>query len=358
MKPTYGQVAPSALSPHPRNASIYGSEDVSELIELIHQSRWVKPIVVTPNHTIISGHRRWKAVCLLKWETVSVEYREFADSTAELEALLLGNTSRFKTVEQKVREAEAWKEVEAQRARERQRQAALSTNQKLRRETDETLCENFRTASKTKGRTVDLLAARVGLGSGRTYEKAAKVVKAIELEISLGNLETASTLRNVLNSKSVDAAYQLLPSTTKPLNPGRSSNNTALSNTAYPKRSCWNCQYRGELIENHSFSCARLGTLSLLDKDADTRGAECDLWCTRQSQTIGEANPNTQPTNYTLTLSFSAQLRPLLEDAARSAGMSVVDWAHRHLLQAALVNRPCPSNRQELTSSIPPTQGC
>ncbi|MGH2413377.1 MAG: ParB N-terminal domain-containing protein, partial [Microcystaceae cyanobacterium] len=41
---------------------MYGQdEDVSDLVELIERSQWVKPLVVTPAGTIISGHRRWKA---------------------------------------------------------------------------------------------------------------------------------------------------------------------------------------------------------------------------------------------------------------------------------------------------------
>ncbi|WP_446419648.1 ParB/RepB/Spo0J family partition protein [Coleofasciculus sp.] len=332
MQPIVSQVAPSTLSPHPCNAEIYGDEAVSDLVELIRQSGWVKPLVVTTNHVIISGHRRWKAVRLLQWEAIPVEYREFMDKTAELEALLLENANRVKTVEQKVREAQAWKEIETQKARERQQQAARLTNQKLGRNTDQTLCENFRTASQGKGRTVDRLAERVGLGSGRTYEKAAKVVKAIDHQTSQGNLEAAATLRQALNSKSIHAAHQLLASLTIPSNTSHNG-----SDTASIQRSCWNCQHRGESIENHSFWCNRLGTLSLLTKDANTRGTECKLWSDRWNPTQGKENQNPQPKNYILTLSFDPQLRPLFEDAARHAGMSVVDWANHQLLLAACV---------------------
>jgi hypothetical protein len=48
-----------------------------------------KSTIVTPDLVIISDHRHWKAVSLLRWETVPVEVRKFPDQKAELEALLL-----------------------------------------------------------------------------------------------------------------------------------------------------------------------------------------------------------------------------------------------------------------------------
>jgi hypothetical protein len=208
MKPTYNRVAISTLNPHPRNCEIYGDEDVSDLVELIRNSGWVKPLVVTPKHIIISGHRRWKAVCLLEWETVPVEYREFPDELAELEALLLENASRLKTTEQKVREGLAWSEIEKEQARDRQRIAAYLTNQKRRADPQETLRENFPQASK--GRTMDAIATRVGFGSGRTYSKAAKVVAVIDSDTQNGNLVSAQGLRKVLNEQSVGSIHTLL----------------------------------------------------------------------------------------------------------------------------------------------------
>jgi ParB family chromosome partitioning protein len=44
-----------------------------------------------------------------------VEVREFENELAELEALLLENASRFKTTEQKVREALMWRSLESQK---------------------------------------------------------------------------------------------------------------------------------------------------------------------------------------------------------------------------------------------------
>ena len=55
----------SELRPHPRNAAIYGDEDVQELAHQIRRSGWMKPLVVTENNLIVSGHRRWRAAALL-----------------------------------------------------------------------------------------------------------------------------------------------------------------------------------------------------------------------------------------------------------------------------------------------------
>lgn len=353
--PVYSQVNPKELKPHPKNSSIYGEdEDVTELIEAIRNSGWIKALVVTKDGTIISGHRRWKALLALGWQSVPVEVREFRDEAAELEALLMENASRTKTTEQKVREAQVWKEVESKRARIRQIELAGT-----RPNHNPDLVENF--PQGHRGKTRDRLAQLVNLGSGRTYSKAAKVVEVIDQQTGLGNLPTAQVLRKTLNSKSVDAAYRLLTSIRKrsnnlgdksdrsldnlaTLNHGSESldnlatlnqesesqvsNQTARFSTAH---SCWTCQHRGKLIENHSFHCTQLGTLSLIDKDACTRGAECNLWYdgeAKQTTAAGWLEVTSELVKpKTFSLEFPQYLRSKFQDAARAAGMNMADWA-------------------------------
>ncbi len=103
------------------------------------------------------------------------------------------------------------------------------------------------------------------------------------------------------------------------------TSNSCEGTTGSPQH-CWNCQHRGELIENHSFYCNRLGVFSLLDKSADARGVECVLWSYREYDS-DEANNKTQPTHETFALTLPAHLQPLIQDAARTLGMSLVDWA-------------------------------
>lgn len=62
---------------------------------------------------------------------------------------------------------------------------------------------------KDREKPAPAIASRVGLGSGRTYEKAAKVVRLIDEEAEVGHLEIAQALRKVLNEQSVDAAHTL-----------------------------------------------------------------------------------------------------------------------------------------------------
>ncbi|HBL14346.1 MAG TPA: hypothetical protein DD379_23755 [Cyanobacteria bacterium UBA11162] len=198
-------IDPQRLEPHPENSHIYGEyEDVSVLVELVQQSGWIKPIVVSQQGRIISGHRRWKVALELRWLEVPIVVREFSDEMAELEALLLENATRDKTAEQKVREGRVWESIEGEKARTRQL-ASLKQGDKL------PVVENF--PPREKGKTRDAIASRVGLGSGRNYDKAAKVVEEIDKLAATHfeqNQEFARILRHALNKQSVHAAYQLL----------------------------------------------------------------------------------------------------------------------------------------------------
>ncbi|NJL78288.1 MAG: ParB N-terminal domain-containing protein [Richelia sp. SM2_1_7] len=112
------EVDPRNLKAHPRNDLIYGKEeDVSELVNQLKYSNRIRPLIVTSEGTIISGHRRWKASLQLGLTTIPVEVREFEDELAELHTLLLENANREKNREQKVREGKAWLEVESDAAR-------------------------------------------------------------------------------------------------------------------------------------------------------------------------------------------------------------------------------------------------
>ena len=84
-----------------------------------------------------------------------------------------------KTTDQKVREAQAWKDIEAFQAGQRN----LSTLKQGNFRPD---VENF--PHREQGKTRDAIASRVGLGSGRTYSKAAKVIAMID-ELELDEIE-------------------------------------------------------------------------------------------------------------------------------------------------------------------------
>jgi len=326
----YKLVSLGHLKPHPRNACIYGEdEDVSDLVDLISRSGWVKPLVITPSNTIISGHRRWKAAIKLGLETVPCVVGEFPDEVAELQALLLENASRQKTNEQKVREGQAWESIESDLAKARK--LATQNNDKARAD-----WKNFSTQVNDFGRVRDRIAHRVGIGSGVTYAKAAKVVEIIDDSVRLGNPKQAAALRSVLNEQSIDAAYRvvrapdekrqyvlekiasgevsvkggiaLLKSNQQPLNPSveaskevdelelsslNDSQGKAVSqgNSDFPHgdttyKSCWNCHWRGESIDNQTIYCCQHGSLNMVEKDGSQRAVECDYWQEWQEQTI------------------------------------------------------------------------
>jgi ParB family chromosome partitioning protein len=199
-------VSPQSLHPHARNSKIYGDEDVEGLKQRILSSKWIKPLVVTQHNTIISGHRRWRAARELGLLSVPVERLTFDSEIEELMALLLENESRDKTVSQRVREAALWKEIEDEMAAQRQSLAAIQTHVKLGYKSPGVLQENFPEA--LKGQSRDKLAERVGLGSGRNYEKADKVVEFADKLVEQGKEEEAQKLLETLDNKSVHSAYQ------------------------------------------------------------------------------------------------------------------------------------------------------
>src|SRR5262249_48881434 len=105
------QIDINLLQPHPRNIEIYGQEDVSALAKEINELGLKERIVVTQKSCIISGHRRWQALKSLKWLTVPIERRTYADETEELKALLTANAFRHKTNMQMAREQEEWLKI-------------------------------------------------------------------------------------------------------------------------------------------------------------------------------------------------------------------------------------------------------
>lgn len=190
------------LKPHPQNAEIYGEEDIKELAEKIKESNWVKPLVITPDGTVISGHRRLKACLMLGIKEVEYEAVHFNNKNEELERLLLENESREKTTYQKMQEGKFWEEVIKEKARLRK----LSTlnNQSIE-------VENFPPRGNEEvGKTRDIVAEKIGVGSGKTYEAAKKVVDEIDNLKVEGKEKDSEFLKTVLNDGGVNTAKNLL----------------------------------------------------------------------------------------------------------------------------------------------------
>jgi hypothetical protein len=312
------------LQPHPSYLSIYGEEvDVSDVINLIENQQYPRPLLINQENIIINGYFYWKAALFLGWNSIPVEMREFSNPEVELEALLLENVERSKTNEQKVREGIAWEEIEKAKAKHRQHLGAIITNEKLGRDCQKTtLKENFPGASK--GQSRDRIAKFVGLGSGRNYSKAKKVVKKIDNLTQSGNMELALNLRNALNQQSVDAAIKLL----------KNPNQQNIEKVKTQKPSCWNCKHcsRESVEENHTYYCYQFGLLSFLQKDGETRAANCPAWSYRLQKATDSTSTDNNPSYFTIVL--PSHLKPLMEDAARASEMNLADWVNHHLLAA------------------------
>jgi site-specific DNA-methyltransferase (adenine-specific) len=201
----------SSLKPHPRNRRIYGDEPIDELAEQIERTGKFEALIITPEDRIISGHKRWRAAKKLGWETVPVEVRKYDDENDELEALLVANAYRDKNAEQMGREFTVWKEVEADKAKNRM-QATLKRG-------DVTPApDNFPERGET-GDARDKAAAHVGFGSGKQAEKAEKVIQIADKRTKEGKPEEAAALLKKLNTKSVHAAYNEIKEEVEPPKP-------------------------------------------------------------------------------------------------------------------------------------------
>lgn len=154
------------LKPHPLNEKLYGVEELSQsFIDSIRDKGILVPITAKQDGTIISGHRRWRAADLLNMDTVPVTTVTFNSELDERSAIIDFNKQREKTFSQSMAEAEELEAIEGEKAKQRQG-------------TRTDIVETF--PPSDQGKTRDKVAEQVGLGSGRTYDKAKKVWEAAQ----------------------------------------------------------------------------------------------------------------------------------------------------------------------------------
>lgn len=189
----------SDLKPHPRNQEIYGDSCSAELLESV-QRQGVTGVVVIPDGTIISGHRRVEAARELGITNIDVTVRHDLIRPQDiLESLLDFNRQREKTTEQRAREYDGYVEVEQIRAAERQIELAgrsLQRSENLRPNLDE----------GREGRSDTKAASKAGM-KRTSARKALSVVKAADNLKKSGRQEEAKQLIDTLN-KSVDKAHK------------------------------------------------------------------------------------------------------------------------------------------------------
>ena len=110
------------------------------------------------------SHRRYRATKAMGYTKLPVVIEKFASPEAEMERLLRENENRGKTPEQQIREGMTWEPIEEQKAKIRQQEQNFGRTQ---------LRENF--PQVEDGRVRDVIARRVGLGSGKTYESCSAI---------------------------------------------------------------------------------------------------------------------------------------------------------------------------------------
>jgi len=201
----------SALKPHPLNAAIYGDGCDQELLDSIKEKGIVNPILVTKSFQIISGHRRFNAAQMAGLNEVPVIIMEQNDPLEIEELLIITNKQRNKTAEQIAREYEKLKDIEKIRAKNRQ---SLAGGDK---KSEKSLVENSPQAI-SEGKSRELAAEKLGISSN-TAERAAKVVHHVDELRAEGKTEEAEQLRQTLNEKSVNAAYQMVKPKKEPAKP-------------------------------------------------------------------------------------------------------------------------------------------
>lgn len=189
------QLETGLLKPHPRNAELYlpdSGPSWDSFVESVRQQGILDPLTVTPDNTIISGHRRWRAAQHLGIPTVPIIRREFASPDDELVALVEHNRYRIKTLTETMREALLVEEVAARKAKERQG-------------TRSDIVENFPQSEDAGKRTRDIVASAIGV-SGRQYDK----IKLIHEQAQVNT--KVATLVDKLNQgeTSVEAIYKYI----------------------------------------------------------------------------------------------------------------------------------------------------
>ena len=164
----------SDLRENPKSVEIYGADDISDLLESIPREGVLEPLVIKPDGTILSGHRRFRAAKQLVGEgrvesdVVPCRVVDVRDETEEKGLIIQFNRQRKKTFEQMMKEAQVLEAVEKTRAEERQRSGLLlGERRKLPSASGEA-------NGPRQGKAAEAVAGEIGV-SRATYERGKKV---------------------------------------------------------------------------------------------------------------------------------------------------------------------------------------
>lgn len=222
MKPTFEYRDPAKLKNHLLSIELYGESLDDEFMESVRKAgKILEPLRILgkgsayPEGTVISGRRRRMAAMTLKMPEVPVIVEhELKDRLDIDEQVILSNRPNQKTVEQRGREFVKLREIEAERASIRQKQAPIrSQADKNGKNTEKHplghVCPNGEEPNEEPlGRASDIAAEAVGL-SRHTAEKAAEVIAKIDQLEDRGQTRKAEELRESLE-KSVSGAHKVI----------------------------------------------------------------------------------------------------------------------------------------------------
>lgn len=206
------------LKPHPRNEEVYGScESIADLVKSIELKGYIHPLIVKTDGTIVSGHRRWRALTALGWKEAPVIVREFETEDDELFVLIAENRHRQHSPVQRIREGMTVEPI-ARKLRNNlaAQKASCAEDSSLPQSDDgEGPMENFPLDSLNLGLTgkemeltENIVAAIVGLGCGRNYRKGRTAILAAD-DLKKYCPELASVWLDIINDQSIDAGYQI-----------------------------------------------------------------------------------------------------------------------------------------------------
>jgi ParB family chromosome partitioning protein len=133
--------------------------DIQELADDIQQNGLINPPVVNKEYELLAGERRLRACKSLGWKQIEVRMMDTRDAEHELEIEISENEVRkeFSRAE-RIDYAKRLERIESAKARTR-------------------MGESGGNISTPEGKTRDIVATKMGIGSGKQYEKEKYVVE-------------------------------------------------------------------------------------------------------------------------------------------------------------------------------------
>lgn len=194
---------PADLIPHPLSLSIYGDDNINELVESIKAAGVLEPLYIKYAQRnkilIISGHRRWRAAKEIKLSSVPCIAVTYASELDEREAIIEHNRQRIKNGQQLYNEGKEIEIIEAERAAKRKAQAV---GQPRGVKQEPSVEDNL--PQQRGAQTRDVVAKKIGLGSGKQWDKLKAVGEASEA----GDSKAKELLQTTPHKVSIHRAYK------------------------------------------------------------------------------------------------------------------------------------------------------